>query len=352
MKRLFSSVILSSLLLLCACGSAIEDNGRDDGGTLLVNLDISVSLSDIAGASTKAGEYEEAADDNEKMNSLRVVIVRPDWTVEANRLINLASAGTDYRIAEPFRVAGNEKKWIYLFVNESTMVYSGTGNTGRRLVEYDLGTIQVGSYFPASAIEGLKIRLEENTEQIKGPLPMSERHEYFVSREPEQSCSLFVTRAAVKFTFHIINRNNSSITLNKLKINRMAHIEWFMPRAEYSLDESGQHKITDYEVPADAGYYAYENVSGVTVPGNGETVLDPVYLLEGKYTDENSEGRNYSMYITLNNAERMHYFPDLRTLPRNTHVVVNITYDEKAETSCAVDVIPYSEIVLEPGFGL
>lgn len=352
MKRSFSSVILSSLLLLCACGSAIEDNGRDDGGTLLVNLDISVSMSDIAGAPTRAGDYEEAADDNEKMNSLRVVIVRPDWTVEANRLINLASAGTDYRIAEPFRVTGNEKKWIYLFVNESTMVYSGPDNTGRRLVEYDLGTIQVGSYFPASAIEGLQIRLEENTEQIKGPLPMSERHEYFVSRAPEQSCSLFVTRAAVKFSFHIINKNSSDIILNKLTMNRMANIEWFMPRAEYSLDESGRRRIKDYEVPANTGYYTYENVPGVTVPGKGEKVLDPVYLLEGKYTDENSGGRNYSIAITLDNVEHEHYFPNLQTLPRNTHVVVNITYDEKAETSCTVDVIPYSEVILEPGFGL
>lgn len=356
MKRLASSIILCSLLLLCACESAVEDYSGDDDGTLLVNLDISVALSDVLGALTRAPEYADEVLDNEKMRSLRVVIMRPDWTVEANRLINLAAAVEKHSEMEHFPVVANETKRIYLFVNEGTKVRSKLTGIERKLLDFDLSSIKEGYYFPVNAIEGLKIRLEDDKEQIDGLLPMSERHEYHVTEKEEQSCTLFVTRAAVKFTFHIINNCGSDLTLGGLKINKMAREEWYMPRVEYSeRDEgTGQREITGYEVPPGVGYYTYVMSvpeGGVKVKGDGgESVLSPVYLLEGKHIDEKDE-RNYSLEITVNGVTRKHYFPELKTLPRNTHVVVRITCGEDNVT-CEVDVIPYSEVVLKPGFGL
>lgn len=359
MKLSALSVILCSLLL-CACISDIGDNGndRDNDGTLLVNLDISVALSDVSDALTRAPGDAGAANDNEKMHTLRVVIVRPDLTVEANRLIDLRAAAALQYKAESFRVAPNERKRIYLFVNENTTATDRlTGK--RKLVDFDFDGIKVGSPFPADVINGLKISLNDNTEQIDGPLPMSEQHECFVNKKPVQECSLFVTRAAVKFTFHIKNESGNSVTLNNLTISRMAREEWYMPRAKYGdPDETtGQRVITEYEVPPGVGYYEYGKDNpvpdGVTVASGGEAVLDPIYLLEGKYTDEpDSEGRNYSLEISLNNTTRRHYFPELETLPRNTHVVVNITCDADSEVTCGIDVIPYSDVPLDPGFGL
>ena len=45
------------------------------------------------------------------------------------------------------------------------------------------------------------------------------------------------------------------------------------------------------------------------------------------------------------------YLPNLPHLPRNTHVVVNVTINEQ-DIDCVVDVRPYTEIELEPDFGL
>lgn len=358
MKRLASSIILCSLLLFCACESAIEDYGRGNDGTLLVNLDISVALSDVSTALTRATKDADAANENEKMHTLRVVIVRPDWTVEANRLIDLKAAATlQHQVAEPFPVVGNEQKLIYLFVNEGTTAINKVDNISRKLLDFDLSKIEVGYYFPINTIEGLKIKLEDNTEQIEGPLPMSERHEYFVNKEPQQSCNLFVTRAAVKFTFHIINNSANSITLNGVTINKMAQEEWYIPRAKYSEpNKNGQREIIEYEVPAGVGYYTYGEetfVKAMTVNAGGKRVLDPIYLLESKYIDDpDSEGRNYSMKININSIQKKLYLPELNTLPRNTHVVVNITFNKDATVSYEVDVIPYSEVPLEPDFGL
>lgn len=361
MKLSALSVILCSLLL-CACISDIGDNGndRDNDGTLLVNLDISVALSDVSDALTRASGDAGAANDNEKMHTLRVVIVRPDRTVEANRLIDFREAAALYhKEPESFKVAPNERKRIYLFVNENTTATDRVTGSERKLVDFNFNGIGVGSSFPADDIDGLKISLNDNTEQIDGPLPMSEKHECFVNKRPVQECSLFVTRAAVKFTFHITNNSGNSVTLNKFTIARMAREEWYMPRAKYGdPDETtGQRVITEYEVPTGVGYYVYGKDNpvqdGVTVAAGGEAVLDPIYLLEGKYTDEpDSEGRNYSLEISLNNTTRKHYFPELETLPRNTHVVVNITCDADSKVTCGIDVIPYSDVPLEPDFGL
>lgn len=356
MKRLASSIALCSLLLFGACGS-VDRSGMDDDGTLLVNLDISVALSDVAQRLSRA-EDPETVPDCEKMHTLRVVIVRPNWTVEANRLIDLESAAAlRHEEPDPFPVVGNERKLIYLFVNEGTEAVDKVTGLSRRLLDFDPGRIEVGGLFPINAVEGLKIRLEDDTEQIEGPLPMSEKHEYFVTEEPEQSHTFFVTRAAVKFSFRIINDGSNSLTVDRLTIDKMAREEWYMPRATYDEPDAqtGLREIIEYEVPAGVGYYTYGRrrtfAGAVQVPAGGERALDPIYLLEGKYTD-GQDARNYSMEISVNNNARRHYFPQLKTLPRNTHVLVTITCDADAAIDCTVDVIPYGEVPLDPGFGL
>ena len=61
MKRLASSIILCSLLLFCACECAIENGDGSNEKILLVNLDISVALSDVSDALTRTAKYADAA---------------------------------------------------------------------------------------------------------------------------------------------------------------------------------------------------------------------------------------------------------------------------------------------------
>lgn len=351
MKQLASS-ILCSLLLLCACNSAVENYGTDNDGTLLVNLDISVALSDVPDALTRAGEeYADAANDNEKMQTLRIVIVRPNGVVEANRRINLTVAALEYGI-ERFKVVGNETKSIYLFVNEAAEVKSSTTNAQRKLVDFDFSKIYEGYVFPLNEVKNLKIRLE-NDEQIDEPLPMSERHEYKVTAEPEQSCELFVTRAAVKFTFNVTNNSGKKINLDQLQINKLAREEWYMPRVKYAEENAeGQREITEYEVPADVKYYNY-NMPSAEIAAGATKKIAPVYLLESKYEDEpDAEGHHYSVDITVDGVNKKHYLPNLSALPRNTHVVVNIIIDIDEKVTCEVDVQPFACVDLNPSFGL
>lgn len=357
MNRIVSSIILCSLLLLCSCGSVADDLNEGHDDTLLVNLNISVALTDISDALAHASRGDaDPENDNERMNTLRIVIVRPDGTVEANRLIDLTSPDMEHRVADPFPVVAKEVKSIYLFVNESTTAFNNITNTSRKLLPHDLNSeIKVKGTFPK--VDDWRISLEENSEQLQGPLPMSENHKYYVSKEPNQSCKFFVTRAAVKFSIHIINESSNKISFGGFTLDKMAREEWYFPRASYNppaITDDKMPVVSEYEVPAGVGYYSYRRNSAsdaFEIDGKKDRYLEPIYLLEGKYIDED-DSRNYSMNITINNITRKHYFPELSVLPRNTHVVVHITCNMDSEINCIAEVIPYSEIFLDPEFGI
>lgn len=364
MKKLTTHMasLYALLVLCCACSADGDDLGGgtygNNGKTSLVNLNISVALSDVSDALTRSGVdgYEPASNDNEKMHTLRIVIVRPDGTVEANRMIDLTEAVERYG-KEEFLVVAKETKRVYLFVNENTMVTNSTTNTIRKLVDCDLSenSIKIGYLFPMNKIRDLKIRLEENNEQIEGPLPMSEMHEVKVE-DKDMEANLFVTRAAVKFTFNITNESSREATLKGLKINNMANEEWYMPRAQYNDPDatSGGREVTEYEVPnPNTGYYIYNVLNPdemMKVSPRTTQKLPPIYLLEGKYTDP-EDSRNYSVEMTVNGIESKCYLENLPTLPRNTHVVVNIVIKDY-DILLTIDLLPYISQTLEPIFGL
>ncbi len=283
---------------------------------------------------------------------LRIIVVRPDGTVEANRLVSLAVAA-DHR-EERFKVLGNEMKKVYLFANEGTTL-AAPGETRRKVVDYDLSSISEGSTFPAAEISALTIRLDHDCEQLTGPLPMSECHDISVGNA-DSSHRLFITRAAVKFSFRITNNSGRPINLTGLTISRMARAEYLMSRdavyRETEIDGVPCREIVSYSIPAGAGDYDYgkDSLLTVSLPVGVTTTLDPIYLLEGKYEDD-ADPRNYSMAIYYDGMSLGEYFPALATLPSNTHVIVNITIGHTGAVWLA-DVLPYIPVPLVPVFGL
>lgn len=333
------------------------DGDISDRETLLVNLEVSVALSDISQAKTRAGDItypEPPAYDNEKMKTLRIIVVRNhDNTVEQNRIISLPAADNTY--TEEMKVVGNERKQIYLFVNEATQIK--TVGFPRKLVDFDFSKIQVGSLFPTDYLSELTIRLDEATEQIDGPLPMSECHTVDVPGI-DHACQLFVTRAAVKFSFKIINDGSSPINITKFTVDKMANKEYYLPHNTTYVERETTNgetfwDINLYDVPA-TGYYTYRAPSELLglLPARAEkSSAKPVYLLEGKHSDSKNKAQPYLLTLGIDGAELSSYLPNLPQLPRNTHVVVNITVKERM-LNCEVDVRPYSEVILEPDFGL
>lgn len=104
-----------AILLIAGCGRT-SDEEPIPGDSVLTNFSISVSLFDISSPVTRAsGNYTAAANDREKMRTLRIIVVRPNGKVEHNRFLNLKAAVELYQ-DENFRVTANETKRIYLIV--------------------------------------------------------------------------------------------------------------------------------------------------------------------------------------------------------------------------------------------
>lgn len=351
MVRSVFAVILWCLALLVSGCSRNADEWPDDR-TFLVNLDLSVEPAEIAAPRSRVTDADPVTDD-EKIRTLRIIVVRPDGTVEANRFVRRTKAVT-YAV-ERFKVIANETKRIYLFVNEdNTVVETTEGETvsaGGKLFNY-LSHIETGEAFPADELASLVIRLKDDSAQLSGALPMNESHEIAVG-DTDSRFALFVTRAAVKFTYRITNNNDRDLLLTGLTIDKMARKEYYMPHgAEYRDNADGIKEIVSYEA-AESEYYTFaytdETASGtgIRLPQGKTVELPRIYLLEGKYTDP------YAMSLTINGLRQDRFFPALPQLPRNTHVVININIRKDATVHWEADVVPYETVPpLEPEFGL
>lgn len=353
-------VFASALWLLLCSGCNIWSNGD-----LLSELTISVTVSNtpeapVSRATLDPSDYVGAMHDGEKMQTLRIIIVRPDGTVEHNRFMDFHSAGgSSYLSVEnvSFRVWGPETKKVYLFVNEkATRLNQATGQE-EPIVNFDFNSLAQGKKFPEESLAQLQISLNSGSDELpSAALPMSECHEVEMPAK-DHHADLYVTRACVKFTFLIENKTGIENTLNALSINKGSNIEYYLPRIQYIGDPlAGTFEVSDYIVPNTGlnNYYVFskqfnKRITTAGDKGDGVTALEPIYLLEGKY-DEADNDLNYSMSMTFNGKEYSEYFPDVKTLPRNTHVVVLVSIGQYG-LDWTVDVIPYQEVILNPGFG-
>lgn len=356
-------------LFAAGCDKSVTDAPEVEKD-VWVNLNIGIALSDSAvpERASRAGGLEEPADEAEKMQTLRIVVVDKDGNVEANRFL-CAGSVVEYG-EEHFKVRANETKQVYVFVNEknkSVKVYEAAVSDPIADFHAYLGDIEVGEPFPRTKIEGLEVRLTDGVgseldaagggyEKAEGGLPMSTCETVEVG-DTDLSHKIYLHRAAVKFTFNITNQSGRERALTGLHIDKMSRREYYLPRVtEYGANGKD---IVDFNVPnvGNNDYYRFAKSfddGGITLP-NGETVTtSPVYLLEGKYEPEKTDAdeKNYSMSISVNGADTGYeYLTNLDRLPRNTHVVVNIVFGV-SDVTWTVDLRPYGEVKLDPDFGL
>ena len=379
MKQLFRHTFASFAVVLMAFGCVAVDRESYD---VMSELTISVSVSNTPGAPvTKAPEskadidasdYIGPAHDGEKIQTLRIVIVRPDGTVEHNRYMDFQGAVQKAYMEVSdiaFKVVGPEQKKGYLFVNENSVKEDVTGAT-TKTVNYDFNSLEVGNQFPAAQIADLKISLFGSYDTVPcadspvtAALPMSECHTVQMPAR-DYHVDLYVTRAAVKFTYLFDNQTTQPYSLSQLTISRGSRLEYYMPQITYTGDPfTTAFSVQNYTVPNinNNDYYIFSRFAADAQPvalAAGEvTALKSFYLLEGKYedpgkvVDEDGRQLNYSMSATLNGIVHESYFPDVPWLPRNTHVVTVVTIRDHS-VNWTVDVYPYGEYWLRPGFGI
>ena len=76
------------------------------------------------------------------------------------------------------------------------------------------------------------------------PLFMSECHSVEVPEKQDKNVELIIVRAAVKFTFRIINTSNEPLALNQLTISKLARYEYLLPKDVVYVTEPSEDGTT------------------------------------------------------------------------------------------------------------
>lgn len=328
--------------------------------------------------------------DNEKMHSVRVIVLHENGTVEHNKFYSLDGAQVQRAIL--LKVTPDEKKKIYLFANEeSVSAVEGVADVNSTLSAFFHTYVEGMSGFE-DAVNGLYFAPDYSAGK---PIPMSSMYEIDFPEKGNFDGVFYVVRVATKFTVNFKNWRGEEVTVENFTIAShadrnflMAHvssypkilnletnqpyptwIDWLKAVSDASNEDSDAATnrfgwLTDYRLPEQttAKVYTHEGLKigkptvDIDYPDNSKPGVAsdvPVfYLPESKNLKAGATEQEYILTIKI--AGRAEPFvcklDKLKTLFRNTHLVVNITMYNSNEI--VVDVIPYSEVNLEPEFGL
>lgn len=375
MKFIRWTYILAMLLamLTAAC------NGKGDeppvsplpGEPVMLTLDVRSIESSMG---TRTDSYYEENDTTgfelpatayEKMHSVRVIIVRPDGTVEANRYTPVSDAGIfEFPDEMTMKVASGETKKIYVVANEDA-------------VPYRFSDIMINDIFPEEEVIDIQLSREKNRPLFDNSgtgrtyIPMSEIFDVEVKtpvneEDFHQSVSLFVTRAAVKFSFELQGVPDlpvNNLYIKDISINGIADKEYLFPhntiykpgKYQPSSNSLNRRFITSYSIPADADTIGYTfNLPDGLLSATTEkkSYIPYIYLPESpeqSYTVKINTGGGTPQFPGFYNEVRL---PNLPSLPRNTHVRVIMTLTGPHTIDMEVKVMPYLSVPLDPSFGI
>lgn len=331
--------------------------------------------------------------DNEKMHSVRVIVLHENGTVEHNKFYSLDGAQVQRAIL--LKVTPNEKKKIYLFANEeSVTAVEGVAGVNSTLSAFFHTYVEGMSGFE-DAVNGLYFAPDYSAGK---PIPMSSMYEIDFPEKGNFDGTFYVVRVATKFTVNFKNWRGEEVTVENFTIAShadknflMAHvnsypdtqnpetnpkyptwIDWLKAVSDASNEDSDAATnrfgwLTDYELPeqSTATIYTHGKVTvgkptvDIDYPDNSKpgvaSVVPVFYLPESKNLKAGEPTVGEQEYtLSINIVGRAETFvcklDKLKALFRNTHLVVNITMYNSNEI--VVDVIPYSEVILEPEFGL
>ena len=332
--------------------------------------------------------------DNEKMHSVRVIVLHENGTVEHNKFYSLDGAQVQRAIL--LKVTPDEKKKIYLFANEeSVSAVEGVADVNSTLSAFFHTYVEGMSGFE-DAVNGLYFAPDYSAGK---PIPMSSMYEIDFPEKGNFDGVFYVVRVATKFTVNFKNWRGEEVTVENFTIAShadrnflMAHvssypkilnletnqpyptwIDWLKAVSDASNEDSDAATnrfgwLTDYRLPEQttAKVYTHEGLKigkptvDIENPDNSEpgvaNVVPVFYLPESKNLKQEGATivgeQEYTLSINIvGRAETFVCKLDkLKALFRNTHLVVNITMYNSNEI--VVDVIPYSEVILEPDFGL
>ena len=350
--------MLPALAMLSCGNSDIPEPERTERDPMAY-MQLSVVTAELPDVS-RAGDYEFEAPANkyECIHTMRFIIVDKDGNVEHN--VSVAEENVTKTQKRLFKVKPNETKTVYLIGNEETVL---DNDFIAKCV-----ALKSGEAFP-SEWKGVTLSRKTgeplfNDEQY---IPMTEFHNVVIG-DPQEDASgqpvpyestLFVTRASVKVTFNLtVDENYIGIKpdmLSSVAINEIADMEYLFPNGTIydplKVPASDADRIIKaYNTPATAKTAPYSLKWTQTGSTEREFTTGTVYLPETQYGNS-VDIKKYSVTLHVNGADITADLPNLPSLPRNTHVVVNIALSGNS-ADFTVTVLPYTAVVLNPDFGI
>lgn len=380
--RYFLTTIYVTLLLAMLLPSCASDDlsGEPVQGPDYSRLVLSLTLpgSGADGSMTRGdfdnfdNEDDKWGKEGENMEQLRVIVLDGNGNVEVNAFYADLTDATRAGKYE-YRVLNHDTKTVIFLANEDGYV-----------IETDEGPVSASAYFNAfvvnsrmsvDVLQRMRLKLADNADKsdkngatLRKPLPISAIYTEYISTSDENEVverEYDLHRAAVKYSFRIINKSEFDHKLNGISISRVADEEFLFPNAIYETNSLGHKVIKDYFTPATAkeSEYYYGDFS-IWLPKRmtqAVQVIDPIYVPEGL-----AGTVPHQVSITLNSAplaiwgELKWRMPGqseatgtpMTDLPRNSHVVVNITIKDDNTFEFIADVQPYSSVKLDPLYGL
>ena len=382
LRRVAAAVAVSAMLgSVVACSSsdepAVKTSPADATTTpyIYLSLNVGVDESGLPTASSRGDNegyyFEEPLRPNEQLNNLYVFITDND-IVEAAREVKYNRFGQILNNENlTFKLKPGDKR-IYLLGNTSSLPAE---------IHSLIGSINIGGQMPVESLNSaiLSRSTSEPFFTLDEDIPMTETFDITLALETSDKptyvyADVFVTRIAVKYTILCPDDVNSL----SVRLPALATKQYFMPKdvvynpGKYRPGEKINgiegRNITSFLSPAtksDLSDYTITLtgktlVNAVNPDGSSSTAMtyryDPIYMME-------TPGSVFSISACVDGGLKddkgndiggewfdYHALPNLPLLPRNTHVIVNLS--AKYGLKCNVDLVPYRGCILEPYFGI
>lgn len=384
---LVRTAVLPALILmmsLTGCSLVMDDDTRtpsDGKATLILNIATSREGTPGIGTSSPTRGVTVTPDDyygpetGELMRTLRVIIANGAGMVEHNLFFdNLGQVSS--HTTDKVHVVGNDRKTIYLIANEEAFTLEGDVTDPAKL----LGSLTAGSDIDETAMKNLVLMADKHkpdwNDNSKRLLPITNIEHFNVGEAYEEpySATLYVHRAAVKYTFLFNNETNLPVSLDSIYLRGESDREFLFPVvAGYNMDnkEDNMYRPTAYHTPRETKFREVREKIGISIPSKqpGYRIPRSLYFTEGsRLAGTHTEGDKiiedvYKVSVVINGVQtpwrKLDWFypekpseiKEMTELPRNTHVVVQFTLTPKGISAVAC-VQPYAEQKLEPFFGL
>lgn len=347
MRKKMTYVIGLCLLLFSAtsCSDRDELYGHD------AKVDLAITVA--AGNPTSRAALADA----EKINTLRVIVVsETTGSIEHNKLVYAGSAIDSYT-TDRLSVKANDTKKIYLLANSE-----------------DVPGLYPGSISDTEGIGKLEDFVLDNPLTANGYVPSTAVHEIVVKDMDKDltSTPLYVVHAACKLTLEIENKADGDVILTNWQLDKAANRSFLMPHideenwmdimfkdsekddSDDETDEGFVQWITAYDIPMNVQHEPLSSADGweIKVAGGNTSEFGLAYLHESRFLPEGKEEQEYEFSLKVNGVQRGPVkLPHLKSLVRNTHVVVHATITS-SDISWMVTVHPYGSYTLDPVFGL